>query len=457
MSSAADEATQVPPPDTLVPASDDEEGPPTPSSIEQEETHEAFANLKDERHFEEQKRRQAQLVMGPPIGGEENGNETVIPGQEIAENEAILRDFPDDAEDLELTHLRIKTLRGLGLERFKKVERISLRQNLLSSLSYTAKPPPTSEPKEMTGTESKADGEGGVSKDEVDEDEGDDVDAKKKEDEYEWDHHHDHAKGELVWPLRGLENLEELDLYDNRIKSVKGLEGLVGIKSLDLSFNLLRSIREFDDPSPESPYAFPQLDHLYLIQNKLSKIEGVQHRTTLDYLEMGGNRIRMIENLPISSNLRSLYLGKNKITRISNLEGLTGLRTLSIQSNRITKIEGLDTLIALEELYLSHNGITEIEGLSKNVNLTTLDIANNMIKEIPVEELKALDQLEELWANNNQITALPSLPPSTHPNLETIYLEGNPVQETLATAYRRKVLLEMPQVKQIDAVFVKQS
>lgn len=64
-------------------------------------------------------------------------------------------------------------------------------------------------------------------------------------------------------------------------------------RSLDLSFNLIRSIRELEDDSPNSPFAYPHLDHLYLIQNKLSKIEGVRHRTGLDYLELGGNRIRV--------------------------------------------------------------------------------------------------------------------------------------------------------------------
>ena len=63
--------------------------------------------------------------------------------------------------------------------------------------------------------------------------------------------------------------------------------------SLDLSFNLLRSISPLDDSSSESAYAYPKLDHLYLIQNKLTKIEGVKHRTSLTYLEFGGNRIRV--------------------------------------------------------------------------------------------------------------------------------------------------------------------
>lgn len=103
-------------------------------------------------------------------------------------------------------------------------------------------------------------------------------------------------------------------------------------RSLDLSFNLLRHINQLEDTSPDSPFAYPLLDHLYLIQNKLSKIEGVKHRTNLVYLEFGGNRIREIRDLPCSANLRSLFLGKNKITKIQGLEGLTGLRTLSIQS-----------------------------------------------------------------------------------------------------------------------------
>ena len=95
------------------------------------ESHEPFANLKmDERHFEDSKKRderKAKLVMGEPLGGNSgNNNETVVEGEVLAENEDILADLPDDATDLELTHLRLRTLRGLGLERFTKVQVSSL-------------------------------------------------------------------------------------------------------------------------------------------------------------------------------------------------------------------------------------------------------------------------------------------------------------------------------------------
>lgn len=54
------------------------------------------------------------------------------------------------------------------------------------------------------------------------------------------------------------------------------------------------------------------------------------------------------------------------------------------------------------------------------------------------------------------IKKLPILPSSRHAQLETIYLEHNPVQRDLGAAYRRKIQLEMPQLKQIDATYVRQ-
>lgn len=41
------------------------------------------------------------------------------------------------------------------------------------------------------------------------------------------------------------------------------------------------------------------------------------------------------------------------------------------------------------------------------------------------------------------------------PKLATVYLEGNPAQRTEGTAYRRKVMLALPQLSQIDAVGVR--
>lgn len=76
-------------------------------------------------------------------------------------------------------------------------------------------------------------------------------------------------------------------------------------RSLDLSFNLLRSVAPLDDASPTSAYHYPHLTHLYLIQNKLTQIQGVRDRTSLTYLEYGGNRIRVSTKLVFGTSSAS--------------------------------------------------------------------------------------------------------------------------------------------------------
>jgi protein phosphatase 1 regulatory subunit 7 len=55
--------------------------------------------------------------------------------------------------------------------------------------------------------------------------------------------------------------------------------------------------------------------------------------------------------------------------------------------------------------------------------------------------------------NGNKISTLLDLEPQLRhiTTLETIYLEDNPVQQTEGVHYRRKIILALPQLKQIDA------
>lgn len=55
--------------------------------------------------------------------------------------------------------------------------------------------------------------------------------------------------------------------------------------------------------------------------------------------------------------------------------------------------------------------------------------------------------------NGNQVPDLHSLESElgSMKCLETLYLEGNPCQKNDMTGYRRKIMLALPQLKQIDA------
>ncbi|XP_059559834.1 protein phosphatase 1 regulatory subunit 7 isoform X5 [Myotis daubentonii] len=214
--------------------------------------------------------------------------------------------------------------------------------------------------------------------------------------------------------LEELHSLRELDLYDNQIKKIENLDTLTELEILDISFNLLRNIEGVDK--------LTKLKKLFLVNNKINKIENLSNLRQLEMLELGSNRIRAIENIDTLTNLDSLFLGKNKITKLQNLDALSNLTVLSIQSNRLTKMEGLQSLVNLRELYLSHNGIEVIEGLENNMN----------------------DNLLESWSDLDELKGAK--------NLETVYLEGNPLQKD--PQYRRKVMLALPSVRQIDATFV---
>ncbi|KAH9037872.1 L domain-like protein [Lactarius pseudohatsudake] len=243
-------------------------------------------------------------------------------------------------------------------------------------------------------------------------------------------------------------NLVELDLYDNKVKHVgDAVNNLSALVVLDLSFNLLKSI-------PDTLHHLTSLRTIYFVQNRISKITGLQGvGETLRSLELGGNKLRKIENLDALVNLEELWLGKNKIAKLENFSGLKSLKILALQSNRITKIENLEALVNLEELYLSHNGVEYLENLEHNTKLTTLDVGSNFISE--VENLSHLNHLTELWINNNKINTLQALEPQlgTLP-LQTIYLEGNPCQQAEGANYRRKIMLSLPALTQIDATRV---
>ncbi|VDM34088.1 unnamed protein product [Hydatigera taeniaeformis] len=249
---------------------------------------------------------------------------------------------------------------------------------------------------------------------------------------------------------------EDIDINHRRIKRISKLETLPNIENLevlrvieilDLSYNRIRVIENLD--------ALKNLTKLYLVNNKISRIENLSALSSLTMLELGANKIRKLENLENFPNLEELFVGNNKITKLEGLDNLPKLKILSLQCNRITKLEGLDKLLNLEELYLSFNGISRIEGLDSLSNLQTLELSRNRISKI--ENISHLDKLEEFWFNDNLVAEwdqLNILVPMKQ--LKTLYMERNPIyyasnSKHMDTAYRRKILLLLPWLRQLDA------
>ncbi|KAK3984835.1 protein phosphatase [Cladorrhinum sp. PSN332] len=318
---------------------------------------------------------------------EYSDDENVVRGEEVAADEDLLDGEDPETDEIICTHSRIQSIAALRLERFTKVARICLRQNLIQDIE----------------------GLSGVA-----------------------------------------DSLTELDLYDNLISHIgDGLSDLVNLTSLDLSFNKIKHIKHISH--------LTQLTDLFFVSNKISQIQNLEGLSKLRNLELGSNRIRELQNLSSLTALEELWVAKNKITSLTGLSGLSSLRLLSIQSNRIRDLSPLKEIPQLEELYISHNALESLEGIENNIHLRVLEISNNQISSL--KGLGPLAELEELWASYNKIADLNEVERELKDKaaLTTVYFEGNPLQLRAPALYRNKVRLALPQLKQIDATFVRTS
>lgn len=252
----------------------------------------------------------------------------------------------------------------------------------------------------------------------------------------------------LLTTLLGLEcltKLKSLDCYLNNFERIDNvLLKMVHLQWLDFSFNSIRVIEHLDN--------LRNLHKLYLVNNKIKKMNGLRGLTKLKMLELGSNRIRVIEGLDDLVELEELWLGKNKIRTLENMDKLVRLRLLSIQSNRITSIgTGLQYQVNLQEVYISHNGLQNMdEGLLYLTNLKTLDMAGNFITKI--ENLQNCTKLKELWMNDNKVDSFEGLSCITSKCMSTIYLERNPIQTEDEQKYQKTILSAFPTLTQLDAM-----
>ncbi|KAH7717570.1 leucine-rich protein [Aphelenchoides avenae] len=225
--------------------------------------------------------------------------------------------------------------------------------------------------------------------------------------------------------------LMELDLSGNRITEIRGLDALVNLEVSNVSFNRLKKVEGLTN--------LAKLKRVHLEKNTIEKIEGLDALVHLELLDLDDNQIKLIENLGNQHNLRDLFLCSNKIRRIQNISHLSKLHLLSISGNLITKLENLNALVNLEELHVAKQGIETFDGIQNLNMLKVIDADKSSIASL--DYLDHLQQLEELFVD--KLARLV--------RLETVYLEGNPIQTQDRDNYRRKVVQALPQVTEVDA------
>ena len=217
--------------------------------------------------------------------------------------------------------------------------------------------------------------------------------------------------------LSGLTQLEELLLDYNQITDVSALSGLTNLKNLNLGYNRITDVSVLS--------GLTNLSYLYLNNNQITDISALSDLTNLTLLESGYNQIADVSALSGLTKLENLNLSNNQITDVSTLSGLTNLKNLYLNNNQITDISVLSGLINLSYLNLSDNQLKNVSSLSDLKNLKNLNLYNNQLTE--VSGLSGLTNLKTLYLNNNQITDTSALSGLT--NLSYLYLNNNQITD----------------------------
>lgn len=247
--------------------------------------------------------------------------------------------------------------------------------------------------------------------------------------------------------------LQRLELRDNQIEELpRDLSRFSALRYLECSYNHIEDMRALETLPPG------KLASLYLAQNRLRQIQGLEAHTELRELELGHNKITSMRGLERLTKVRELWLGSNRIPRIDvDLSAFVRLTKLALTSNRLTSMDGLEHVTSLEELYVSDNGIAELCDLSALQNLRVLDVAANKLTGLG--GVGRLGQLTDLWANGNAIEDLDAVEGALEgvkETLETLYLHGNPFlqDKRQAGSYKLRMTHAFPALVQLDDTLV---
>ncbi|XP_076852090.1 nephrocan-like [Brachyhypopomus gauderio] len=330
----------------------------------------------------------------------------------------VPRGLPPSLENLHMGHNRIHTLQDSALQVLKRLRTLNLQNNLISTLRSSV----------LSG-------------------------LVKLEALY--------LEGNKITTVQGLLRLPALNwlnIANNKVPSLPSafFSSLQLLKTLDLSSNLLTRVpRDLPQSLIHLNMARNQirtlksrdmaqlrnLNTLSICDNRLVSVDGGLRLPNLTALELAGNQLQVLPSR-LSAKLENLDCGQNHIQEVTyqQLSGMRQLRHLFLENNTIQHFEtnALRNCLHLTNLALEQNLLPTIpNGLPET--LVRLDLKGNRISSIQEHELKSLKRLQVLNLRNNRLSTLPTM--NLLPNLQTLYLDGNPWNCSCELLMVKKALL----------------
>ncbi|KAJ3012251.1 UNVERIFIED_CONTAM: Leucine-rich repeat-containing protein 9 [Siphonaria sp. JEL0065] len=187
-------------------------------------------------------------------------------------------------------------------------------------------------------------------------------------------------------------NIRRLQFDSNQLSSLDAFAGLQGLRCLCLNYNRIEKILLNDLPAVvglngwrvdnsefQRRSIFPNLEELHLGNNNISRIAdlGLYRLGQLKRLYLQGNKITRIDGLEHMTTLTELVLDRNQIKAAdpSSFLSLINLKELHIKENRLRSLSHFDCLPNLQYLFLNSNRINEVIEIEKMKLPSLLEIS----------------------------------------------------------------------------------
>ncbi|XP_060885618.1 leucine-rich repeats and immunoglobulin-like domains protein 3 [Labrus mixtus] len=236
--------------------------------------------------------------------------------------------------------------------------------------------------------------------------------------------------------LRPFLALETLDLSNNNIVDIKASSfPALPLKNLFLNNNRISSMETGCFTNLSS-----SLQVLRLNRNRLSTIPAkIFQLPNLQHLELSRNRVRRVEGLTFHGlhALRSLKMQRNGLSRLMDgaFWGLSNMEVLQLDYNNLTEVSKgwLYGLLTLQQLHLGHNAISRIrpDAWEFCQKLSELNLVSNHLSRLEESSFVGLSLLDELHIGNNRVSFIADGAFRGLSNLHLLDLQNNEISWTI--------------------------
>lgn len=248
----------------------------------------------------------------------------------------------------------------------------------------------------------------------------------------------------LMESLRYNVHLNTLKIPNNKLTSLNGLESLRNLIFLDVSGNLLSGMVDFCD------FDLPNLQEANLADNEIRSVKGIEKASSLRVLNLNDNKLSHLgcegrhprmKKLLIKGNtltnldvglfpfLRVLRFDGNCLRSVENLHKLEFLHEISFKAQHSQEVttQVLQSAVQPQLIDMSGNFYFLVSEIPHMVGTTHLILSAMDYEELPSKMMRRFSNLFEVNLNFNRLTTLAGLE-GMH-SLRKVYLVSNNVSK----------------------------